>query len=201
MTEPKPNSKIQMFAGMIFIVIGLAVFAVRLQHAGTYAMPHGGPLLGGIGAVLLGGILLWPNKPRLVGWVMLALSPAVLFPGIYGIVGELEEVVSLYALDSDGGRTDLRLWIVDRDDGEWVGMSQDKANAYSLNGARLEMLRAGDIRCVIPVLSEDVSTTRAIHAKKVDKYATARAAAAIGLYPREASDNTAVLRLDPCSGI
>lgn len=198
MSESPKNSKIQIVFGILFMAIGLAVFAVRLQHDGTYAMPHGGPLLGGLGAMLLGGVLLWSNKPRAIGWIALVLSPVAVFPAIYGIVGELEEVVSLYAVGSNGQKTDLRLWIVDRDDGAWVGMSRNKATEYSLNGARLEMLRAGDIQCVIPMLSEDQATTNEIHAMKVEKYAAARGAAAIGMYPLEATPNTAALRLDPC---
>ncbi len=198
MTEPNKNSKILVVGGTLSLIVGVAVFAVRLHHEGTYAMPHGGPMYGALGALLVGGIILWPGKPRMVGWIALVLSPVALFPAIYGIVGEMEEVVSLYAVDADGKTTDLRLWIVDRDDGEWIGMSRDKAMTYSLNGARIEMLRAGVIRCVIPVLSEDGATTKAIHAMKVDKYAAARGAAAIGLYPREATASTAVLRLDPC---
>jgi hypothetical protein len=30
-----------------------------LQHEGPYAMPHGANLFGGLGALLLGGVLLW----------------------------------------------------------------------------------------------------------------------------------------------
>jgi hypothetical protein len=81
-----------------------------------------------------------------------------------------------------------------------VGLSRGKALEHSLDGARLELLRAGETRCVVPVLHEDRPTARAIHAMKVEKYAVARAAAAIGLYPREATESTAVLRLDPCPG-
>ncbi len=198
MTPQNRNSLLQVFAGFTFVATGLAVFAVRLHHEGGYPMPHGGPLLGGLGAMLLGGIILWPTCPRIFTWVALLVSPAALFPCIYGIVGELEEVVSLYVTDSEGRTTDLRLWIVDRDDGEWVGMSRGKATQHSLNGAQLEMLRGGERRCVMPVPHEDEPTTNAIHAMKVEKYAAARGAAMIGLYPREATDTTVVLRLDPC---
>ena len=52
----------------------------------------------------------------------------------------------------------------------------------------------------VPVLYEDRATARAIHALKVEKYAVARGAAAIGLYSREARDTTVALRLDPCPG-
>jgi hypothetical protein len=197
MTVPSKNSKILIAAGVVSLMIGVSVFAVRFHHEGAYAMPHGGPLYGALGALLVGGILLWSGKPLVVGWIALVLSPAALFPAIYGIVGELEEVVSLYAVDADGKTTDLRLWIVDRDDGAWVGMSRDKATEFSLNGARLEMLRAGEVQCVVPILSEEQQTTNEIHAMKVDKYAAARGAAALGMYPLEATPNTAALRLDP----
>ena len=49
-----------------------------------------------------------------------------------------------------------------------------------------------------PALYEDRPTVIAIHALKVEKYAVARAAAAIGLYPSEARETAASLRLDPC---
>jgi hypothetical protein len=174
------------------------VFAVRLLHEGPYAMPRGANLFGGLGALLLGGVLVWPAAPRWLGWLTLAASPVVLFFALYATMAELEEVVSLYATDSAGNPAELRLWIVDRDDGEWVGMPRSKAIEHSLDGARLQLLRSGETRCVVPVLYEDRATVRAIHALKVEKYAVARGAAAIGLYPREARDTAVSLRLDPC---
>jgi hypothetical protein len=160
-------------------------------------MPRGASLFGGLGALLLGAVLL-PAAPRWLGWLALAASPVVLFFGLYATMAELEEVVSLYAIDSAGNPAELRLWIVDRDDGEWVGMPRAKAIEHSLDGARLQVLRNGETRCVVPVLYEDRATVRAIHALKVEKYAVARGAAAIGLYPREARDTAVALRLDPC---
>jgi hypothetical protein len=50
----------------------------------------------------------------------------------------------------------------------------------------------------VPVLHEDRATVGAIHALKVEKYAVAQGAAAIGLYPREARETAVSLRLDPC---
>lgn len=180
------------------LAVGVAVFAVRLLHAGPYAMPDGVNLFGGIGALLLGATLLSPAAPRWLGWLALAATPVVLFFALYATMAELEEVVSLYATDRAGHRAELRLWIVDRDDGAWVGMARAKAVAHNLDGARLELLRNGEIRCVVPVLHDDRPTVRTIHAMKVEKYAVARGAAAIGLYPREARDTAAALRLDPC---
>jgi hypothetical protein len=192
------SSKLGTAVGWGLIALGIAVFAVRAMHDGAYAVPRGGNLIGGLGALLLGGVLVWPAAPRALGWLALAASPVVLFLGLYAVMSELEEVVSLYATDSAGQPAELRLWIVDREDGEWVGMALAKAVEHSLDGARLERLRRGETRCVIPVLHEDRATVKAIHALKVEKYAVARAAAAIGLYPREARETAASLRLDPC---
>ena len=198
MSESNASSKIQTVVGWGLLAVGTAVFVVRFLHEGAYAVPRGGNLFGGLGALLLGGVLVWPATPRGLGWLALAASPVVLFMGLYATMAELEEVVSLYATDSAGGSSELRLWIVDRADGEWVGMPRSKAVEHSLDGAHLELLRRGEIRCVVPVLHEESPIVRAIHALKVEKYAVARASAAIGLYPREATDTSVSLRLDPC---
>ncbi len=198
MRESNASSKIQTLVGWGLLAVGIAVFAVRFLHEGAYAVPRGGNLFGGLGALLLGGLLVWPATPGGLGWLALAASPVVLFFGLYATMSELEEVVSLYATDSSGRPSELRLWIVDHEDGEWVGMSRTKAIEHSLDGARIKLLRGGETRCVMPVLYEDRPTVRVIHALKVEKYAVARASAAIGLYPREARDTAVSLRLDPC---
>jgi hypothetical protein len=200
MNESNANSKLQTGVGVVLLAVGITVFAVRFLHEGAYAVPRGGNLFGGLGALLLGGVLVWPAAPRGLGWLALGVSPVVLFFGLYATMAELEEVVSLYATDRSGRSAELRLWIVDREDGEWVGMPRTKAVEHSLDGARLELLRGGETRCVVPVLHEDRSTVRVIHAMKVEKYAVARAAAGIGLYPEEASETSVALRLDPCPG-
>ena len=198
--RPPSALAIRRVIGCVFLTLGVAVFAVRLWHEGPYAMPGGANLFGGLGSLLLGGVLVWPAPPRGLGWLALAAAPAVLFFGLYATMAELEEVVSLYATDDDGDPAELRLWIVDREDGEWVGMPRSKAVEHSLDGARLQLLRRGEIRCVMPVLHEDRATVRAIHALKVEKYAVARGAAALGLYPREARETAVSLRLDACPG-
>jgi hypothetical protein len=198
MTDTKKSTVAYTLTGIVFIAIGLAVFAIRLHHAGPYTMPHGGALYGGLAAAGLGALLMWPGKPRVLGRIALVLGPIALFPAIYSIVGESEEVISLYASDSKDSPVDLRLWIVDREDGAWVGMSREKAIEHNLDGAELEMLRDGELSCVKPVLHEDRPTARAIHAMKYEKYTAAQLAASIGLYPREATESTVVLRFDPC---
>ena len=198
MKESDTSSRFRAVVGWGLIVVGIAVFAVRLSHEGAYAVPRGGNLFGGLGALLLGGVLIWPGTPRRLGWLALAASPVVLFFGLYATLSELEEVVSLYATDSAGRPAELRLWIVDREDGEWVGMARTKAIEHALDGARVELLRNGVTRCVVPVLYDDRTTVRTVHALKVEKYAVARVAVAIGLYAREAPDVAVSLRLDPC---
>ena len=198
MSESSSSSKLQIVVGWGLLALGIAVFAVRLLHEGAYPVPRGGNLFGGLGSLLLGGVLVWPAAPRVLGWLALAASPVVLFFGLYATMAELEEVVSLYATDSAGRPAELRLWIVDREDGEWVGMPRSKAVEHSLDGTRLELLRSGETRCVVPALHEDRATVIAIHALKVEKYAVARGAAAIGLYPREARETAVSLRLDQC---
>jgi hypothetical protein len=197
-SDSSTSSKLWSSAGWALLAVGLAVFLVRLLHEGAYAVPRGGNLVGGLGALLLGGVLVWPSAPRALRWLALAASPVVLFLGLYATLAEIEETVSLYATDSTGKPAELRLWIVDRADGEWVGMPRAKAVEHSLDGARLELLRGGKVRCVVPVLHEDRPTVTAIHALKMEKYAVARGAAAIGLYPSEATDASVSLRLDAC---
>ena len=200
MSESSSSSRIQTAVACALLALGAAVFLVRLLHEGAYAIPRGGNLFGGLGAVLLGALLVWRSTPPPLAWLALAASPVVFFLGMYATMAELEEVISLYAIDSKGQPAELRLWIVDRDDGMWVGMPRAKAVEHSLDGARLDILRGGETQCVVPVLHEDRPTVRTIHALKVEKYAVARVSAAIGLYPREASDASVSLRLDPCPG-
>mgnify|MGYP003634867744 CR=1 FL=1 len=185
-------------AGILFITIGLSVFTIRLAHAGPYVMPQGAGFVGALAAIVIGGFLLWKNKPRFSGWIAIALATVASLPAIYSIGGEAQEVISLYALDAEDGTIDLRLWIVDREDGAWVGMGREKAVRHKLDGARLEMLRDGKMVCVTPILYEDRTTVREIHAMKVQKYKTAQIAGAVGLYPLQASPSTVALRLDPC---
>ena len=198
MRESNASSKLQTVVGSGLLAVGIAVFAVRFLHEGAYAVPRGGNLFGGLGALLLGGLLVWSARPRVLGWLALSASPVVLFFGLYATMSELEEVVSLYATNSAGQPAELRLWIIDREDGEWVGMSRTKAIEHSLDGARIDLLRGGETRCVMPVLYEDRPTVKTIHALKVEKYAVARASAAIGLYPSEARESAVSLRLDAC---
>lgn len=198
MTEDQSTQPVVRAFGGLLLALGVVVFAIRLQHEGAYAVPRGGNLFGGIGALVLGGVLLRGGLPRALTGLVLAASPVVLFFALYAVAAELEEVVSLYAKTRDGRDAELRLWIVDREDGAWLGMPRAKAVEHALHGVPHEMLRAGEVECVVPALHDDRPTVRAIHALKMEKYAVARTAAAIGLYPSEAKETTVALRVDPC---
>ena len=126
------------------------------------------------------------------------LSPLALNPALFSIGGEAEEVISVFAKNKEGEGADLRLWIVDRDDGAWVGLGKDKALAHNLNGVQAEMLRDGQLSCVMPRLLEDRPTVEIIHRMKVEKYTVAQMSGALGLYSLEATSSTVAVRLDPC---
>ena len=199
MNESKAGFGWRSVWGGALVVLGVVVFAIRLQHDGAYAVPRGGNLFGGLGSLVVGGALLWRAAPRALVWVALAASPFVVFSGLYATASELEEVVSLYATDQGGRPAELRLWIVDRDDGAWMGMPGAKATEHGLDGARLDLLRDGETRCVELSVHDDRETARAIHAMKMEKYAVARVSSAVGLYPSEARETTVAVRAVPCS--
>jgi hypothetical protein len=79
MTEPSSSSRLQTVVGSGLLALGIAVFAVRFLHEGAYAMPRGTNLFGGLGALVLGGVLVSSAMPRWLGWLALAVSPVVLF--------------------------------------------------------------------------------------------------------------------------
>ena len=198
MNETKQNSITPVVIGILFIAVGLTVFGIRLIHAGPYVTPTGGALVGALGAIAIGGFLTWYGRLGIPFWIGLVVGTVATLPALYSIMGESEEVISLIAINTDGEQVDLRLWIVDQGDSAWVGMGRGKAIENQLDGAQLQMLRAGSYTCVIPVLHEDRPTVRSIHAMKVQKYTAAQIAGAIGLYPMEAGESTVALRLDPC---
>ena len=203
MSESGFSSKLWRVAGWLMLLVGVSVFAIRLQHAGPYALPRGGNLLAGVLALLLGGWLVrpWLGSHRLavpLGWLALAASPIVLFFALYATFAELEEVVVLKATDQTGQPADLRLWIVDRADAAWVTMPRSKADAHGLREARVELLRQGEVSCVVATRHEDRETVDEIHRLRHQKYGVQRFATALGMFGRTAGESTVALRLDPC---
>lgn len=192
MNERKPRSIAASIMGIVTLGAGLAAFLVPLHHAGPYGIPGRG-LVGGLLCFAIAAVLLARGTPAVVRVVAWIASPFVLFLALYGALAELEEVVVLYAPDAE-----LRLWIADHDGMEWVSMPRSKAERHALDGARLERLRAGGTRCVIPRIVDDPVANRRTFDLRQEKYAIQRFGGLIGMFGDGPSPDTITLRLDPC---
>lgn len=189
--------------GALALLIGIAVFAIRLQHAGPYAFPEKGNLLSGVLCLAVGLALVrpWLGEGRSAGAatrLVLLASPIVLFYGLYATLAELEEVVVLRAPDETGEIEDLRLWIVDAEGAQWVTMPRSKADAHGLTDARVELLRDGETRCVLARRSEDHDTVDRIFRLRHEKYAVQRLATALGIFGSSVGEDVVTLRLEAC---
>ena len=192
MTDVKPRSITTSIVGVLTLGAGLAAFLIPLQHAGPYGIPGRG-LVGGLLCFAIAGVLLVRGAPAIARRVALVASPIVLFFALYGALAELEEVVVLYAQG-----TELRLWIVDHGEAEWVSMRRSKAEQNAIDGARLELLRAGTTRCVVPRIVEDPIANRRTFDLRQEKYAVQRLGGALGMFGDGPGAETITLRLDPC---
>ncbi len=192
MSQEKPRSLAAVLVAAITLAAGLAAFLMPLRHAGPYGIPGRG-LVGGLLCFVIAGVLLWRAAPRLLHWIALAATPLVLFFALYGALAELEEVVVLYT-----EKADLRLWIVDHEGVQWVSMPRAKAEANGLDGARLELLRAGRVSCVVPRLVEDPAANQRTFDLRQEKYAIQRFGGLLGMFGDGPGPVTVTLRLDPC---
>ncbi len=192
MSETKKRSIAASVVGLLTLGAGLAAFLVPLQHPGPYGIPGRG-LVGGLLCFAISAVLLIRGVPTIARGVALAASPLVLFFALYGAFAELEEVVVLYADDAD-----LRLWIVDHEGVEWVSMPRSKAEENALDGARLELLRAGATRCVVPRILDDPVANRRTFDLRQEKYAVQRLGGLLGMFGDGPAPETITLRLDPC---
>jgi len=191
-SERKKRSIAASVVGLLTLGAALAAFLVPLHHPGPYGIPGRG-VLGGLLCFAVSAVLLARGAPRIARGVALAASPLVLFFALYGALAELEEVVVLYAADAD-----LRLWIVDHEGAEWVSMPRSKAEENALDGARLELLRAGATRCVVPRIVDDPVANRRTFDLRQAKYAVQRLAGLLGMFGDGPGPETITLRLDPC---
>ena len=203
MSESSGLTKVLRIFGSILMLVGVSVFLVRFQHAGPYHFPRGGNLAGGLLALILGLSLIrdWrPGSPLRgpIRWLTLIVSPVVLFLALYATLAELEEVVVLKASDQQGNAAHLRLWVVDHEDAVWVTMPNSKADAHGLRSAQVELLRAGELRCVVTTQIDDRDRVNTIHQLRHQKYSIQRLAAVVGLFGEDADPSTVTLRLDPC---
>jgi hypothetical protein len=177
---------------MLTLGAGLAAFLVPLHHAGPYGIPGRG-LVGGLLCFAISGVLLARGTPAIARRVALVATPVVLFFALYGALAELEEVVVLYANDAD-----LRLWIVDHAGAEWISMPRSKADEHAIDGVKLELLRAGATRCVVPRIVEDPIANRRTFDLRQEKYAVQRLGGILGMFGDGPGPDTITLRLDPC---
>lgn len=192
MAERRRGSLVASIVGVLALCAGLAAFVIPLQHAGPYGIPGRG-LVGGLLCLAIAALLLARGTPALVRVVALVASPFFLFLALYGALAELEEVVVLYADDAE-----LRLWVVDHDGVPWVSMPRVKAERHELDGAVLELLRAGETRCVVPTLVEDSAARQRTFDLRQEKYAVQRLGGVLGMFGEEPDPDGVTLRLDPC---
>jgi hypothetical protein len=192
MREMKRRSIASTVVGLLMLGAGVAAFLVPLHHPGPYGIPGRG-LVGGLLSLVLAGVLVARATPAVARGIAIAVSPIVLFFALYGALAELEEVVVLYAPDAE-----LRLWVVDSDGAEWVSMSRSKAETHAIDGAKLQLLRAGTTRCVMPRIVDDPVANRRTFDLRQEKYAVQRLGGLIGMFGDGPSPDTITLRLDPC---
>ncbi len=192
MNSTKPRGTAATFVGVLTLLAGLAAFLVPLQHAGPYGIPGRG-LVGGLVCFAVSALLLVRGTPVIARVVAYAASPFVLFFALYGALAELEEVVVLYTEHAD-----LRLWIVDHGGVEWVSMPRSKADENAIDGKKLELLRAGETRCVIPRIVEDTAANQRTFDLRQEKYAVQRLGGVLGMFGDGPGPQTITLRLDPC---
>jgi hypothetical protein len=188
----KPRSIAAAIVGLLALGAGLAAFLVPLQHAGPYGIPGRG-LAGGLLCFAISGVLLVRGTPTIARGVALLASPIVLFFALYGALAELEEVVVLYTEHGE-----LRLWIVDHGGAAWVSMPRSKADEHAIDGMKLELLRAGATRCVVPRIVEDPIANRRTFDLRQEKYAVQRLGGVLGMFGDGPGPETITLRLDPC---
>ncbi len=192
MSARKPRSLAVSFVGLLALCAGLAAFLVPLQHAGPYGIPGRG-LVGGLLCFAIAALLLVRGAPPIARVVALVASPIALFFALYGSLAEVEEVVVLYAEDAD-----LRLWIVDHDGTPWVSMPRSKATLHRIDGAELQLLRAGATSCVVPRIVDDPIANRRTFDLRQKKYAVQRLGGMLGMFGDGPGPETITLRLDPC---
>lgn len=190
--------------GWLLVIVGIAVFAIRLQHDGPYALPRDGNMRAGVLALVLGVCLSmeWHSRGGPVKFLVrvgLFASPVVLFFALYSTLAEAEEVVVLRATQPSGEAHDIRLWIVDIDGAAWVTMPGSKANANGLLETRAELLRDGELRCVDVTRFTDPETVNNAHRSRHEKYFVQRLATSIGLFGETAQPDVVALKLRPCA--
>lgn len=197
--------------GGLLVLGGLAVFAVRLHHAGSYPFPGPADLTIAVATLLAGALLIrspW-SGPREGGVspvtrVLLGLSPILLVAALVAFGHEAEEVVVLRTLGPEGQLHQTRLWIVDTQGSPWVVTSRGSVHDRDLTqDPRVEIVRRGETRCFLAERHVDRATIERLLEVRSQKYRAQRIALASGLWRHFSKwpdlDRVAVaIRFVPC---
>jgi len=190
----------------VLIVLGLAVFLVRLRHAGPYFMPEGGNLVGGIGALICGALLMRDQAGEALGRtarigltsVLFVASLASFYLAFYGTLAELEEVVVVRAHCEGDVGDPLRFWVVDDAGALWISMGPGKAERTGLaRTPDVRLLRDGEEQCMEASIVDDPATLRRVLPLLEEKYTVARIAVSLGVFGDGRYETNELLRLTP----
>ncbi len=197
--------------GWVVLLMGLAVFGVRLHHEGPYPFPGPMDLAAGCTAILVGALLIRPpwRRPAEEGvpWAtraLLGLAPIVFVVALVAMGHEAEEVVVLRTTDADGDVRETRLWVVDHDGAPWVVTSLGGPHDADLTATpRVEIVRGGETQCWLAERHVDRATLVALLQLRSEKYRAQRIAIASGLWQHfeERDDLTRIavgIRFTPC---
>ena len=193
--------------GVLLLLAGAAVFAVRGIHPGPYPFPRGADLIFGTLNLVVGLALLRPWHPSLArgafaNRLLLGLTPLVLFAGIAAMAHESQEVVVLRTWNEEGALRETRLWVIDHEGAPWVVTGSESEHVRQLTvNPRVELFRRGEARCYLAEPHLDLETIEAALRRRHEKYAMQRIAVALGVWPASTEGlelRAAAVRFEPC---
>jgi hypothetical protein len=199
--------------GWPLMLAGIAAFAVRFHHEGSYPFPGAIDLASGCAALLVGALLIrspW-SGPRAGGAsrftrVLLGVSPIVFLLALVAYGHEAEEVVVLRTIGPEGSLRETRLWVVDHQGSPWIVTGRGSGHDRNLTAnPRVEIVRHGEARCWVAERHLDRTTLETVLEARSEKYLAQRIAFATGIWrhfsERDDLDEIAVaLRFAPCAG-
>ncbi len=194
--------------GFAAIVTGIGIFAARLTNEGPYVLPQRMDLISSALAVTFGTTLAWRRSPRgdsspgALTRGLLVVSPIVFLMGLAAVAHELEEVVEVRSVDSDGGVMDRRYWVVDYDGAPWIftGRTTDTVVRVAAH-PQVEFVRGGAARCAIATPSRDPQVIDEVFRLRGEKYLFHRIMVGVGerLFELNLHEGAAAVRFDSCA--